>query len=99
MKNIKSARIVGVLQDWDLYDYRYDIERVNVDVPLGELSQASEDVIAEMVDEGYGGGGYDDSPLGDLVAVGIEAGWFTWKSHWEWEDPCEFELEIEWEED
>ena len=96
--NIKSARIVGVLQDWDLYDNRFDIEQVNVSVPLHELDSFTDEEIMNMVKHGcyysYGG----DEPLEDLLFKGIEHGWFTNYSHWEFEYPCELELEIEEEE-
>ena len=35
--NIKSARIVGVLQDWDVNDYRVDMELIGINVPLEAL--------------------------------------------------------------
>ena len=95
--NIKSARIVGVLQDWDIDDNRYDVERVNVDVPLNELEGFTDEQIKLMVDEGcyYSYGCEGDEPLEELLFNGIEHGWFKWCSRWELEDPCELELEIE----
>ena len=94
--NIKSARIVGVLQDWDLYDNRFDIERVNVSVPLHELDSFADEEIKNMVYEGcHYSGGYNDEPLEELLFKGIENGWFTNCSRWEWEDPCVLKLKIE----
>ena len=93
--NIKSARIVGVLQDYDLYDNRYDVESVNVDVPLNELKAFTDDEIEEMVEEGCWGTYSDGGKLSELLWKGFENGWFEWYSKWEWEDPCELELEIE----
>lgn len=90
--SIKYARIHGVLQDFDIWGCRFDIERVNVRVPRGELAQASDEDVADMVENGWYGN--DESPLGELVAVGIEAGWFKWQSRWELEDPCELALEV-----
>ena len=94
MSNIKSARITGVLQDWDLYDYRYDIERVNFEVPLFLLGAFSEDEIEEMCDEGYYGGD-DQYILGKLFFDCLEGGFFKPWSRWEWEDPCDLKLVIE----
>ena len=97
--NIKSARIVGVLQDWDICDNRFDIEQVNVNVPLHELESFTDEQIENMVSEVcYYSGGYNWHPLEDLLFNGIENGWFVNYSRWEWEDPCELKLEIEEEE-
>lgn len=94
--NIKSARIVGVLQDWDLYDNRFDIEKVNVSVPLNELESFTDEQIKEMEWNGCCSScGWDGVPLEDLLLNGIENGWFKWYSRWEREDPCELKLRIE----
>ena len=96
----KSARIVGVLQDWDLYDCRYDIQKVNVSVPLGELEMFTDEELEDMLCDGcWYSGGPDEEPFQVLLFNGIEHGWFPHCSRWEWEDPCELELEIEWEEE
>ena len=92
--NIKHARIHGVLQDFDIWGCRYDIERINVRVPLGELAQASDEDVAEMIERGFYGNDLGDSLLGELVSTGIEAGWFKWQSRWELDDPCELALEV-----
>ena len=93
--NIKQARIVGVLQDWDIYDNRFDIEQVNVEVPLHELESFSDDEIYEMAAMGCYYSSCDGEPLEDLLFKGIENGWFKWYSRWEHEDPCDLKLEIE----
>ena len=93
--NIKSARIVGVLQDWDIYSNRYDVERVNVDVPLHELEGFTDEEIEDMVEEGCYYSSGEGEPLEDLLLKGVDNGWFKWMSRWEPEDPCELELEIE----
>lgn len=92
MMGIRAAVIYGVLQDWDIYDNRYDIEQVKVDVPLHELDSFTDEQVRNMVEEGCCGGGYDGHPFEDLLFKGIENGWFKHYSHWEWEDPCELEL-------
>ena len=97
--NIKKATIVGVLQDWDLYDYRYDIEKVSVDVPLHELDSFTDEEIWSMVSEGCYYSMCDGEPLEDLLFKGVENGWFKHCSRWEWEDPCDLKLKIECEEE
>lgn len=94
--NIKKATIVGVLQDWDIHDYRFDIERVRINVPLEELAEFTDDEIMNMVAGAYF---YDDcEPLDKLVHKGIENGWFEHRSRWEFEDPYDLRLKIEEEE-
>ena len=94
--NIKSARIVGVLQDWDIYDNVYDIERVNCGIPPFLLDAFTDEEIENMVDEGYWGRDtYDIPPLGLLFGDCVEGGFIHLYSGWEPEDPCELELEIE----
>ena len=93
--NIKKATIVGVLQDWDMNDYRVDIERVCIDVPLEALESFTDDEIMSMVDDGCDYSMYDGYPLEKLLFIGIEDGWFKYSSRWELEDPCELKLEIE----
>lgn len=92
--NITKATIVGVLQDWDIYDNRFDIERIRCDVPLFLLDAFTDEEIESMVDDGYFGGD-DEAPLGLLVGDIIEGEFFFPKSKWELEDPCELALEIE----
>ena len=93
--NIKKATIVGVLQDWDIYDERFDIERVRVDVPLHELESFADDEIESMVTDGCYYSVCGGDPLEDLLSKGLENGWFVYCSKWEYEDPCELKLEIE----
>ena len=101
--NIKSAAIVGVLQDWDMNDYRVDMERVRIDVPLEALMFYEDDDIRSMSANVFYGGD-DDSLLGELILIGIDDGWFGLrmrmlnKFYWRPEDPCELKLEIEEEE-
>lgn len=93
MMGIRAAVIYGVLQDWDIYDNRYDIERVKIDVPLEELDAFDDEQIADMVENGCL---YSDSPLdnsfGTLLENGADGGWFKWCSRWELGDPCDLEL-------
>ena len=98
MKRIKSARIFGVLQDWDLYDTRFDIERVDVTVPGSLLDGYTDDEIEEMLE--YGAFmGCDDDPLGKVLLKAIDEGWIEVRSRWEAEDPCELKLEVDYEEE
>lgn len=95
--NIKKATIVGVLQDWDVNDYRFDIERVNFDVPISALCFYTDDEINDMIVNGFYGGD-DESVLGELVRIGLDDGWFNrsklCRYYWQPEDPCELKLEI-----
>ena len=95
--NIKKATIVGVLQDWDLYGYRFDIEQVAYNVPLAMLDSYNDEELEYMVEQGWVGNG-DWSPLATLLQDLVELGWFEPYSRWEFEDPCELKLEIEEEE-
>ena len=94
MSTIKSARIVGVLQDWDIYDERYDIEEVRWDVPLFLLDSYYEEEIEAMCDEEFFGADWDYGPLGTLLEDAIQCGLFEPRSGWELEDPCELHLEV-----
>ena len=88
-----EARIFGTLQDWDLQDNRYDIERVNIPVPP-EALVAYMGELESMMNDGWHGN--DETPLGNLVMQGIEDGWFKPCSRWEPEDPCELRLATKW---
>ena len=92
--NITKATIVGVLQDWDAYGNRFDIERIRYDVPLFLLDAFTDEEIESMVNDGYFGGD-DEAPLGLLVGDIIIGKFFFPKSRWELEDSCELTLEIE----
>lgn len=94
--NIKSARIVGVLQDWDINDELFAIELVNYEVPLFLFDAFSDEEIKNMLEEGYWGrDAYDVPPLGLLFGDCIEGEFLRLHSRWEPEDPCELKLEIE----
>lgn len=97
MNQIKSARIFGVLQDWDINDNRFDIERVNIEVPTFLLEAFTDDEIDSMCDEGTFGN--DGLPLSLLVYDLIELDYWHPLSRWAHEDPCELKLEINYEEE
>lgn len=93
--NIKKATIVGVLQDWDVNDYRVDMELVGINVPLEALVFYEDDDIKGMCHDTFYGGD-EDSLLGELINIGIDDGWFNpGRFYWRPEDPCELKLEIE----
>ena len=98
MSNIKRARIHGVLQDWDLYDTRFDIERVDVIVPGRLFDGYADEEIEEMLEYGADIGCADD-PLGKVFLKAIDEGWVKVSSRWQPEDPCELYLEIDREEE
>lgn len=96
--NIKNARIHGVLQDWDIYDARFDIEKVDVVVPGSLLDGYTDEEIEEMLECGAFIG-CDDDPLGKVLLKAIDEGWIRVSSRWEPEDPCDLKLEINYEEE
>ena len=91
--SFEHARIHGVLQDWDLCDYRYDIEEVSFDFPTFLLDAYTDDEIECMLEDGFGG--CDDyTPMYCLMADIIECGFWKPRSHWEMGDPCELKLTV-----
>lgn len=95
MNEKQSAYITGVLQDWDIYDNRFDIEEVDVQVPLAEFEGFSDEDIEDMVEYGYDGcGDSTDSKLMSIIEHGIEHGWFKTCRVWDIEDACELKLEF-----
>lgn len=97
MSNIKMAHINGVLQDWDLYGTRFDIERVYVEVPKFLLESFTDEEVEAMCEEGTCGN--DGAPLSLLFFDLIEGDFWKPSSRWEPEDPCELKLEVEYEEE
>ena len=88
-------QISGVLQDWDIYDNRYDIARVDIEVPESIVRETPIEDLYEIEECGVCGIADNSTAEGRLVLRCLECGLIsTNQSFWEAEDPCELNVRI-----
>ena len=85
--------VTGVLQDWDIYDTRFDIHKVEFYIPsrwVSRLLLRDLDLLAERPTLFHTDSADDDnSVLYHLIERAFDQKLFGVGSSWDWGDPCE----------
>jgi len=84
-----GIRVSGVLQLHDIYDNRFDVQKVAFTVPNTTASTLSVDQLESMLDDHCLYESSDQTVLGTVVFFAFNQGWFKPPANWEWGDPLE----------